>query len=84
MLVPRKHVSAAVLDGFLYAVGGIMDNKDLCSVEMYDPTIEEWGPVASLSKCKGRQIVNFRAVNTNNQILFQKNFKIAKIDLRLQ
>ena len=55
MLVPRKHVSAAVLEGFLYAVGGIMDGKDLCSVEMYDPTLEEWGPVDSLSKCKGRQ-----------------------------
>ena len=30
------------------------------------------------------KIVNFHAVNTNNQILFQKNFKIAKIDLGLQ
>ena len=55
MLMPRKHVSAAVLNGVLYALGGTSDKMDLITVEKYDPNTELWSPVASLTQCKGRK-----------------------------
>lgn len=53
MLMPRKHAAVAVLDGVLYAIGGINDSMDLITCEKYDPSTELWSPVASLKQCRG-------------------------------
>ena len=54
MIIPRKYVGAAIIDGQLYAVGGVnRDYSDLVTVESFNPWDEQWTSVASLNKCKG-------------------------------
>jgi N-acetylneuraminic acid mutarotase len=49
---PRGHVSAAVLDGKLYALGGDHGHDktqiDLKSCHRFDPATNQWSPIASL------------------------------------
>ena len=55
MIIARKMVGSAVLDGQLYAVGGVNnDYTDLVTVECYSPSTGQWTSVASLNKCKGK------------------------------
>ncbi|KRT79769.1 BTB And C-terminal Kelch domain containing protein, partial [Oryctes borbonicus] len=42
MSVPRNRVGVAVMDGFLYAVGGSEGSKYHNSVECYDPEQDRW------------------------------------------
>ncbi|EDO49110.1 predicted protein [Nematostella vectensis] len=54
MIIARKQVGAAVLEGQLYAVGGVnREYADLVTVECYSPSTSQWTSVASLNKCKG-------------------------------
>ena len=41
--------AVAVLDGKLYAVGGLGDGGALLSVERYNPAADEWRVVASMA-----------------------------------
>jgi N-acetylneuraminic acid mutarotase len=49
---PRGHVSAAVLDGKLYALGGDHGHDitqiDVKSCHRFDPATKQWTPIASL------------------------------------
>lgn len=57
MIIARKMVGSAILDGQLYAVGGVNnDYADLVTVECYSPCTGQWTSVASLDKCKGKII----------------------------
>lgn len=42
MLVPRSELGLAMLDGFVYAVGGWEGSYRLDSVERYDPSTNSW------------------------------------------
>ncbi|KAJ7336612.1 hypothetical protein OS493_011830 [Desmophyllum pertusum] len=54
MIIPRKYAGSAILDGQLYAVGGInREYSDLVTVESYNPCAGQWTSVTSLNKCKG-------------------------------
>lgn len=54
MIIARKMVGSAVLDGQLYAVGGVnTEYADLVTVECFSPCTGQWTSVASLNKCKG-------------------------------
>lgn len=54
MIIPRKFAGSVILDGQLYAVGGInREYADLVTVESYNPCVGQWTSVASLNKCKG-------------------------------
>ncbi|XP_068742851.1 kelch-like protein 2 [Montipora capricornis] len=54
MIIPRKFAGSAILDGLLYAVGGVnREYADLVTVESYNPCVGQWTSVASLNKCKG-------------------------------
>ena len=54
MIIPRKLAGSAILDGQLYAVGGInREYADLVTVESYNPCVGQWTSVTSLNKCKG-------------------------------
>lgn len=54
MIIPRKYAGCALLDGQLYAVGGVnKEYADLVTVESYNPCVGQWNSVASLNKCKG-------------------------------
>lgn len=54
MIIPRKYAGSAILDGQLYAVGGVnREYADLVTVESYNPCVGQWTSVASLNKCKG-------------------------------
>lgn len=54
MIIPRKYAGSAILDGQLYAVGGInREYSDLVTVESYNPCVGQWTSVTSLNKCKG-------------------------------
>ena len=58
MIIPRKYVGAAILDGQLYAVGGVnREYSDLVTVECFNPCSEQWTSVSSLNKCKGWYIL---------------------------
>ncbi|PIO61740.1 kelch repeat protein [Teladorsagia circumcincta] len=48
MSVCRQTLSAAALDGFLYAVGGFNNSVCLDTVERYDPFRNQWIRVANL------------------------------------
>ncbi|EDO27468.1 predicted protein, partial [Nematostella vectensis] len=51
MIIARKQVGAAVLEGQLYAVGGVnREYADLVTVECYSPSTSQWTSVASLNK----------------------------------
>lgn len=59
MIIPRKYAGSAILDGMLYAVGGVnREYADLVTVESYNPSVGQWTSVASLNKCKGNSLRN--------------------------
>ena len=61
----RRNVAVVVLEGILYAVGGIdEDNMDLASMERFSFHTGKWERVAPLSKCRGesQQIEDFSFV----------------------
>ena len=49
MAVERSRPGVAVLDGKLYALGGLSDDGSLTSVERYDPGTDAWEAVAPLT-----------------------------------
>ena len=54
MMVARKYVGAAILDGQLYAVGGVdQEYTDLETAECYSPSSSQWTPVTPMNSCKG-------------------------------
>ena len=56
--VSRAAVGVAVLDGKLYAVGGLdEDDVPLSSVERYDPALDVWEAVASMAAARSRHAV---------------------------
>lgn len=58
MIIPRKLAGSAILDGQLYAVGGInREYADLVTVESYNPSVGQWTSVTSLNKCKGIHLI---------------------------
>ncbi|CAG0896818.1 unnamed protein product [Cyprideis torosa] len=48
MTVPRSELGLAIVDGFVYAVGGWDGSHRLDSVERYDPTTNTWSFVTPL------------------------------------
>lgn len=44
----RLGVGVAVLDGYLYAIGGSDGTSPLNTVEKYDPKTNRWSPVAPM------------------------------------
>lgn len=46
--VPRNGVGLAILNGYLYAIGGHDGQKFQHSVEVYDPRVNRWKNVAPL------------------------------------
>lgn len=48
MQTPRSELGLAMLDGYVYAVGGWEGSSRLDSVERYDPESNIWSPLASL------------------------------------
>ncbi|KAL1129253.1 hypothetical protein AAG570_013782 [Ranatra chinensis] len=48
MSVPRSELGLAMLDGYLYAVGGWEGNYRLGNAERYDPTSNTWSPIEPL------------------------------------
>ena len=58
MNVAKKYVGAAILDGQLYAVGGVnQEFSDLATVECYSPSSSQWQSIAPMEKCKGDEKV---------------------------
>lgn len=49
---PRRYVAAAALGGLLYAVGGYDGISVLDSVEAYDPKLDQWKRVESMSNAR--------------------------------
>jgi len=49
---PRRYVAAAPLGGLLYAVGGYDGISVLDSVEVYDPKLDQWKRVESMSNAR--------------------------------
>jgi N-acetylneuraminic acid mutarotase len=48
MLTPRSFLSAVVVDGKIYAIGGWAGPGILLTVEMYDPTADKWTQKADM------------------------------------
>ena len=48
----RRYVAAAALGGLLYAVGGYDGISVLDSVEAYDPKLDQWKRVESMSNAR--------------------------------
>ena len=48
----RRYVAAAALGGLLYAVGGYDGISVLDSVEVYDPKLDQWKRVESMSNAR--------------------------------
>ena len=48
----RRYVAAAALGGLLYAVGGYDGISVLDSVEAYDPKLDQWKQVESMSNAR--------------------------------
>ena len=51
MATARCHLTVAVLDGKVYAVGGF-SGGDLSSVERYDPATNAWQVVAPMATAR--------------------------------
>ena len=49
---PRRYVAAAALGGLLYAVGGYDGVSVLDSVEVYNPELDQWKRVESMSNAR--------------------------------
>ena len=60
-------VQTAVIDGLLYAAGGIVGNLTVDSCAVYDPAADAWTPLASMPSGKGR---NHAAAGTDGERLF--------------
>jgi N-acetylneuraminic acid mutarotase len=45
---PRKYLSAAVVDGIIYAIGGATGQVDLSAIEAYDPATDTWTKKADM------------------------------------
>ena len=52
LIVPRNRLGVAVIDGYIYAVGGGNGNSFHTSVERYDPNHDEWTTVMPLNYCR--------------------------------
>lgn len=53
MSTPRAELSAVVLEGKIYAIGGRdEDGKALRTVERYDPSTEQWEEVAPMNRAR--------------------------------
>ena len=53
MATPRENHAVAVLDGKVYAVGGLSDGVGrLSSVERYDPAMNAWEAVAPMATAR--------------------------------
>lgn len=50
--VCRNSVSIAVMDGVLYAIGGIDGSENLKSVEVYRPSDGVWSFIADMHLCR--------------------------------
>ncbi|ELT91551.1 hypothetical protein CAPTEDRAFT_3638 [Capitella teleta] len=48
MILPRSELGLAMLDGFIFAVGGWEGSSRLDSIERYDPTTNHWSMVAPM------------------------------------
>lgn len=46
----RCYISVAVLDGFIYAIGGFDGHGRLKSTERYDPDTNQWTLTASMNE----------------------------------
>ena len=51
--VIRKEIAGAALGGYIYAIGGYDYNVNYRLVERYEPTRDQWVPMASLSSLRG-------------------------------
>ena len=49
MMTRRLGVAVAVLNGYLYAIGGSDGQCPLNTVERYDPRKNQWAPMAPMS-----------------------------------
>ena len=49
---PRRYVAATALGGLLYAVGGYDGISVLDSVEVYNPKLDQWKRVESMSNAR--------------------------------
>ena len=49
MMTQRVHFALAVLNGYLYAIGGTDGQRGLNTVERYDPRKNSWTVMASMS-----------------------------------
>lgn len=49
---PRRYVAAIALGGLLYAVGGYDGISVLDSVEVYNPRLDQWKRVESMSNAR--------------------------------
>ena len=61
MNLARNRVGVAVLDGFIYALGGSVDTTYHTTVERYDPEVGEWAFIAPMSKQRigvGSAVIN--------------------------
>ena len=68
----RRNVAVVVLEGILYAVGGIdEDNMDLASMERFSFHTGKWERVAPLSKCRGE----FRQALKISPVLYHSEVK---------
>ena len=55
MATARDDLAVAVLDGKLYAVGGLNDDGgQLISAERYDPALDAWEAVAPMAAARSR------------------------------
>lgn len=52
MKTERGRLSAAIVNGKLYAVGGSDGNTDLASAECFDPKTQKWSSIPPLSKAR--------------------------------
>ena len=52
MSTPRANPAVTVVDGFLYAIGGVNAEGILSSGERYDPEQNTWSPIAPMSAAR--------------------------------
>lgn len=52
MLMPRRHVAAAEINGVIYAIGGHNGSEHLNTVESFDPKVGSWVLRKSMSICR--------------------------------
>lgn len=69
--VPRNRLGVAVIDGYIYAVGGGNGNSFHTSVERYDPNHDEWTTVMPL---------NYRRIGVAVAVLGRKLYAIGGLD----